>query len=785
VKYPERLARRGDGSRPFHSAFATTFSIEFAAVEELMLPKLMESGATNLLVVADERMASMSLSDGSRLPIHLGRDYELFSPPVSDGLFHPKIVLQIGRKAGRLFVGSANISAAGLAGNAEAVVELECRDEPTPEREIVRAAWHFLSGFVSRNASGAVDACRWAVERAPWLIGAETATGVQELDDGTVIGFLPRQNDGGIGSCFIDLVGGEPVERLVVASPYWDGQLAALSALIDGLQPKTAIVLLDEDGHEFPAGVAPPVVVEFRAFPQQFKGRFKHAKFVIVSTASHDHVLVGSANCTTAALGRGTAAGENSEACIYRRLPRGRAIEALNLSDCLLAAAIDPDALARKAPTPPIPMADIATRKAGAFEIDGDTLTWTIPGGFIGSGSITLLDTQGTLLAALPFQLSGELALRRSFRLTLEKPEQVSFARVHRHDWASNRAHVSHRSILRRRRREVATGSVARAVAVFEHGGDFELWMHGAFDELARADFSDRPLPPKSPPSSRDRKRDEDENEARPLSYEEFMETRSPDVRKERHLDSTLAGTHSDSIRSFLNLLVGKKPPPPDGDPPDRDDKNDRSDDDDDPGSPGTEAEAQQQGINAREKVTVDPKQCGRMIYDYATIIAKDTDPLGPSDVLRVRYWLMLLLYKARHPDLPRGLDATSEEHGWPRMALRVISAFFCGTRPPVTRVMIAREYTGMPVDFLECWATVLWTLDTMESLLDGAPRHRGFVGFVRKAKAEVVKVLGLTPNEMNSETMLMMRSALDYTFGDRLGLISGPGRSRRARAYQ
>lgn len=235
VRYPDRMARRGDGSRPFHSAFASTFSIEFTAFEELMLPKLKESGATNLLLIADERMASMSLSDGSRLPAKLGREYDLYSPPVTNGLFHPKIVLQIGRKAGRLFVGSANVSAAGIAGNAEAVVELECRDEPSPEREIVRAAWHFVSGLVSRNAGGTNDACKWAVQRAPWLIGADASTGVQQLEDGTVIGFLPRDTGPGIGSRFMDLVGGEPVERLVVASPYWDGNLAALSALVDGI----------------------------------------------------------------------------------------------------------------------------------------------------------------------------------------------------------------------------------------------------------------------------------------------------------------------------------------------------------------------------------------------------------------------------------------------------------------------------------------------------------------------------------------------------------------------
>src|SRR3546814_1140787 len=102
MKFSDRLGRRP--RKPFHSAIATTFAVEFAAVEEIMLPQLMASGATNLLLIADDRMAAMALSDGSRLPIALGRDYALHSPPASDGIFHPKIILQLGRATGRAFV---------------------------------------------------------------------------------------------------------------------------------------------------------------------------------------------------------------------------------------------------------------------------------------------------------------------------------------------------------------------------------------------------------------------------------------------------------------------------------------------------------------------------------------------------------------------------------------------------------------------------------------------------------------------------------------------------------
>jgi hypothetical protein len=159
-------------------------------------------------------------------------------------------------------------------------------------------------------------------------------------------------------------------------------------------------------------------------------------------------------------------------------------------------------------------------------------------------------------------------------------------------------------------------------------------------------------------------------------------------------------------------MLVGRSAKPSDPDDADNDDWMNLEDEDEERELDAETQQAEAQQAPAPEQrpndTPIDAKQFERMVHQYVTNITRDSGPLGPSDVLRVRFWLMMLLYKARHPDLPRGLKATSDEHGWPRMALRVIAAFFCGTTPPIRRLMIGREYTEMPVDFLECWATVL-----------------------------------------------------------------------------
>ena len=772
MKYLERMARRPNG-RPYHSAVATTFAVEFSALEEVMLPQLMASGATNILVVADERMASMSLSDGSRLPSQLGRDYALTSPPVADGLFHPKIVLQLGRKGGRLFVGSANITAAGLAGNAEAVIEIECSDEPGPERDIVWAAWVYLEGLVKERSRSAVEAIDWIRDRTPWLRGGsepQTAT----LDDGTLVAFLTNGSDTGIGRQFLDLVGDFPVESLVVVSPYWDENLSALKVLQEKLRTGSISVLLDAEEIGFPLDAERPREVEFRDLPRKLAGRFAHAKIFIASTGEHDHVLVGSANCTLAALGFLGSSRSNAEACIYRRLPAGAAARALGLDEILEQDPLDPADLIETAQAPPIPLEEISSLRPGFFEMEGDVLTWTVPRELPGEGFIRLLDGNAQLVDTLAYA-SGHERSTMTFRVAAERRSATSFATIEAGQFVSNRAYVTQRSVLRSRRREIATGSVAKAIEIFDANANFELWMHQAADELARADLNEiASISVAAPRASQGAVRAETkEQETRFLTYDEFMRTRVPDERADDR-QNALSGKHSDRIRQFMNDLVGQSRVVVDED--NSDDDEDWLDLGDENEDALTETETRRAEVTVKDggdssarEIWVDAKQYEKMVGLYVERLTTGKGPLGPPDVLRVRFWLMMLLHKARTGYLPNGLEASTDERGWPRMAFRVISSFFCGKRPPVRRLMIAREYTSMPADFLECWATVLWTLDTIEAVLPPSPKTEKFLPFVARVRLEVMKILGLTSIELGSDVVVGLRAAMDRTLGARL----------------
>src|SRR3546814_21004 len=127
--------------------------------------------------------------------------------------------------------------------------------------------------------------------------------------------------------------------------------------------------------------------------------RFTHAKIFVAMTKHHDHVLFGSANCTTAAL---SGAGGNAEACVYRRLTSGTAVDALGLDRWIDADRLELSNLAEREDVPEIPLKALEARRPGSFELDQGSVFWQPPNGEAGEGAIQLLNRAGAALADIP-----------------------------------------------------------------------------------------------------------------------------------------------------------------------------------------------------------------------------------------------------------------------------------------------------------------------------------------------------------------------------------------------
>src|SRR3546814_11235505 len=86
---------------------------------------------------------------------------------------------------------------------------------------------------------------------------------------------------------------------------------------------------------------------------------------------------------------------------------------------------------------------------------------------------------------------------------------------------------------------------------------------------------------------------------------------------------------------------------------------------------------------------------------------------------------------------------------------------------------MMAREYSEMPVDFMECWVTSLWALDAIEALMPNNRANRDFLPYVSKLRVLMIKLLGLTAAELTGTTAADIRAGLDRSIGMSLGLLA------------
>ncbi|MDQ0039102.1 hypothetical protein J2W30_006895 [Variovorax boronicumulans] len=558
VKLFETFAESG-----FHSSFCTTFDVDFGAYESVALSRLREKRCTNNVLIVDGRMLTYAL-DGKSLPSLAGSKYSVVgvTPSAAGAVFHPKLVLKLGEKKGCLLVTSANMTSAGLAGNLEVVGQVILKDPSGPEAGMLRAAFDYLIALLPPEAGVAREQLDWAKRRAPWLDNATPSDAIVE-DDGQVLArFLAHSSTEGIGSRFLGSIGKEPIRRLVVVSPYWDTDLAAVSWLQESLQAQESSLLIQHEAALFPKtalGSGLPVQV----FPIQVgkttKGRtsrFVHAKVIIAQADDADHVLYGSTNCTTPALGNGSFAGKNQEASLYRRLAPGQAIELLGLGSSLdPEEAIDAETLPNLELRDEIPLEECQRRNSGSFELKAGVLSWQRPRGLAGAdGKLEFRDAYGSVvpIGATPLSDDGDKAT-----FGLEAGALPTFARLVREGERFAPAVVMSVEALQFARLPATKQASRSKLEFFEDPDTLEsLKFLTLLAEFARLDEEATDTASAASVARSSTKEEAEKEPSHVLPYEEFILRRSTTPSSGLAESSTGTG-YADAVRQALNRITG------------------------------------------------------------------------------------------------------------------------------------------------------------------------------------------------------------------------------------
>ncbi len=750
----ERFADKG-----YHTSIATSFGIDFDAYENIVLPRIRGAGCRNNMVITDSRMLTHALGGASALPRQAGKLYSVAGAP-SAGLFHPKLFLQLGRKGGRLLIGSANLTAPGLAGNLELVALITCGSEPDGEQRLIAQAWDYLSSLIDPNDPMLPAQREWMLNRTPWLRTATVADGIETLADESAAALLIANRTTGIAARYADQIK-ENVTRLVVISPYWDERLGALSYLNERLAPKTIAALIDPETALFPqdAAITLPNLTIYRREGFQ-PGRFMHAKILIAETATADHVLIGSSNCTLAALGSASIAGSNDEANLYRRLLPETAIAALGLESRLGdEQRVSPAELPSFNIEDDIPLQTLDGQRSGIFALRGSTLTWQ-PASAVSEPercSIDLLTTAGSPLDAKITALEAADSQKRRYEIvTID--EEPAFAQVIGPQGERFvPAIITQIDTLQAAIRETHSRKTENALAQLDGETEASLALLEVLDVLEKIEETDSEAAGEGVSIPKTQKQsDHGENQAyQTLGYEKFSAGRRPH-QEGPVLHNSLGGSDVSIVRGFLNRIVGLNALLSASEEDDEEalkasfNLGDETDD-----ALGDLAAGEEFDGKPKEQTPVPPDEEARrrkvtqrratkeQLVTAATnftkriAIKQEADALTTSDFLRLRALLMIICAAAwKGTDAPEGdqtgrtalqvLAVEGDSDSWPIVMGRLLFKVFGGTKPAIYSLKLETSHDQLPADLIECWATCFWCLQAcLAARLSPAERAR------------------------------------------------------------
>lgn len=318
----------------FESSISTTYSVHFPFYETVVHRRLLGSGCLQQLVLADATQCAAALASADLRPLLAGNSYFL-APISAPGAFHPKVHVLLGKKNGKVLVGSHNLTFSGFGGNAELtnLVAIEPRDRSGVA--VARAALDAIRTWCADQPALIEECLKAAEDAAPWLRGP-IPTEAREL----LLWSSPAKTPSLWDQLRAHVRG--RCSRVTVIGPFFDRELTFLCRLLEDLGPAELIVGVDPDYSKIPVAQARALkrarFVDARgvlALLRSATGEAGdvdtpplHAKALWVESEGRQILAIGSANPSRAAW---LDANRNAEAILVRIDPDEETVERVAL----------------------------------------------------------------------------------------------------------------------------------------------------------------------------------------------------------------------------------------------------------------------------------------------------------------------------------------------------------------------------------------------------------------------------------------------------------------------
>ena len=318
----------GTGKNKYHSCVITSYSIDLAFFEQLILPRLRGAGITNINLFVDASMLEKYLAS------HLGDSLNKFKAnysitPVSiSGAFHPKMLFLSGKDKGYLAIGSGNITSSGLLYNDEIWSSFYTSKERLSAQPIFKSAWQYIQSLSSHSLGINLTKINWITQHSQWISDLESSQDSIAKIKGIEYSMFYTQTSKSLYSEVISTLSRKP-KSIKVISPYYNQSGAFLQKLIDDLSPEEMHCCVDTSN-----GILP---VDFTSSICQFSDwkdvintensksiQRLHAKIIQIEYKDETVFILGSANATLEAYGISNRAFKNEEAVITIRTEKAK-----------------------------------------------------------------------------------------------------------------------------------------------------------------------------------------------------------------------------------------------------------------------------------------------------------------------------------------------------------------------------------------------------------------------------------------------------------------------------
>lgn len=293
-----------------HTSILLTYNFDALFFERVVLKDLWAGESGDILVLADPAQVAATAESWGGQVQYLGRRYQL-APANTNGRFHPKIMLRLGKEGGYVWVGSGNLTHGGWGGNRELCAAWEVG----PGRVDTGAWVAKLLGRVAAWGSAGIshDVAGRAAE-LPWVRAAAEGTGGPG-DRALLTSFDASSLSAQVGGRW----SGRRFTEARVLTGSTDEGGAQLRWLRETFGVERSLVVLDENRASFrPEQLESlPLDLDVRHLP----GPPVHAKFYWLDGPDGPSAVIGSANCSAAAWLRAPTSGGNVEAVVVYDSP--------------------------------------------------------------------------------------------------------------------------------------------------------------------------------------------------------------------------------------------------------------------------------------------------------------------------------------------------------------------------------------------------------------------------------------------------------------------------------